>query len=242
MASLEKISIIIPAYNEVKVLRKNLEIILQNFPDAEVILVDDGSRDKTADIFQKKFPHIKYIRLSKNKGKGFAIRKGMLEANGDYLIFSDADLPFGVDGVREIVKSLILQDNQVVIAEKTNYKKGFLYLLVRKCVRKISSIMFRLSFNDTQAGLKGFTREAGEYIFQNTFINRFACDVEMLFLAQRGGLKVKSIPLSVQTDPKRLSHFKFKEGLIFVYDIFKIRIHKYGCGKILLCEKESEKI
>jgi len=236
-----KLSIVIPAYNEGYILQKNLSLVIKSFPEAEIILSDDGSNDNTEEIARKFSKNIRYLKSAENKGKGHTIKKGMLEANGDYTIFSDADLPFGIEGIKKVADELISKKRQIVIAEKINYKKGFFYLFVRKIAGKIVSLIFAFSFGDTQAGLKGFSAETKERIFQNTFINRFACDVEMLFLAKKDGLEVITVPLEIRSGSKRLSHFKFKEGLFFMFDVFKIRFHRYKDANIPLC-KDSEAI
>ena len=97
----KKLSVIVPAYNEGNRLEEASIEILQSFPHVELIICNDGSSDNTSNINLKLGSKIKYIENGINKGKGFSVRKGMLAATGDYLIFTDADLPFGVEGFRK---------------------------------------------------------------------------------------------------------------------------------------------
>lgn len=235
-----KLSIVIPVYNEGAILQENLSLLIDNFPDTEIILIDDGSSDNTEQLAKKFLKNIRYLKSSKNTGKGYAIKRGMLEAKGDYIVFTDADLPFGVEGIKKIIDELISKKRQIVIAEKLNYEKVFVYLLVRKIVGNLVALMFGFTLDDTQAGLKGFSAESREKIFPNTFINRFACDIEMLCLAKKQGFDVVSVPVEVVPDPKRLSHFKFTQGIIFMVDVFRIRFHRYKNDNMPLCKNSEE--
>ena len=151
----------------------------------------------------------------------------MLAAGGDLLVFTDADLPFGVEGVQRVLAELRAPGGcDIAIAEKLRLHRSRAYRTARWGVRLIIRAFNGLRMPDTQAGLKGFTRPAARCIFTRTRIDRFAADIEMLYLAQREGLRITSVPMEVRSDP-RPSTFNAKQGFYLVLDIWRIRFHTY---------------
>ena len=224
---MSRVSIIVPAYNEAPILEKTLGRLVAAFPEEEVILVSDGSSDATADVAARLAPAVTFLTYQPNHGKGYAIRTGMLAANGDLLVFTDADLPFGVEGVQRVLAELRVSNGcDIAIAEKTRLRRGRAYRAARWGVRLIIRAFNGLRMPDTQAGLKGFTRPAARRIFTRTRIDRFAADIEMLYLAQREGLRITSVPMEVREDP-RPSTFNAKQGFYLILDIWRIRFHAY---------------
>lgn len=201
------LSIVIPAYNEESRLPKTLESILgwlkQQPIRAEILVVDDGSTDHTAEIVQalaNSHPALRLISNGTNRGKGYSVRHGMLEARGEIALFSDADLSTpikeaekllaalrggydGAIGSRAVDRSLI-QVHQSALREQAG-------ILFNKLVRAFLGI----EFSDTQCGFKAFRRERARIIFEQQRIERFAFDPELLFLAARHGLRVAEIPV-----------------------------------------------
>lgn len=223
---MNKISIVIPAYNEEKNLGKNLKVIFNSFPNAEVILINDGSTDKTDGIAKRYIAKLKYFPNEKNMGKSYSVRLGMMEATGDIIIFTDADLPFGVEGIKKVINA-IKDGSEIVIAEKLKTARSPIYLIERFFMRKIIRILFGIKHKDTQAGLKGFTNNSAKAIYSETFTNKFAGDIEVLYLAKKRKLKVTAIPLDLRDKKLRASHFNLKQEVIFLFDLLRIRIHKY---------------
>jgi dolichyl-phosphate beta-glucosyltransferase len=220
------LSIIVPAFNEAAILDDTLSRLVEAFPDTEIILVSDGSGDSTEEVAGRFAPAVRFLSYQPNRGKGYAIRMGMLAARGDTLVFTDADLPFGVEGVRDVIDQLGPDSGwDVVIAQKTRLSRGSLYRAARWAVRLLIRAVDGLDLPDTQAGLKGFTRAAARRIFTRTQVNRFAADIEMLYLANREGFSVKSLPMAVQKEP-RPSTFNAKQGLYLLADIWKIRLNQ----------------
>jgi dolichyl-phosphate beta-glucosyltransferase len=224
---INRLSIIIPAYNEAKLIEKNLRELTQVFPDAELIVINEGSTDETATNIKIFDSQIMLIDNCLNTGKGFAIRQGMLMASGDYFIFTDADLPFGTEGIKKIQTALVDGNVDVVIAEKVEYKRGIIYLSARKIIRIMIFLLFRFPFQDTQAGLKGFTRQAAVDIFKNSIINGYAIDIEILWIAKKKQFRVESLNFIARRNELRRSHFNAKSGLSLVFDIIKIRLKNY---------------
>ena len=231
------LSVIIPAYNEEKRLPKTLEEIdkylrKQDY-DYEILVVNDGSKDKTVEIAKGLISKIKNLIVTgykKNQGKGYAVRFGMLEAKGDYRLFTDADNSTSIDHVEKIwpefkkgfdiiigsrdIKGAVLDPPQPWI-RKLILGEGF------KLYRKI--IIGLWGIEDTQCGFKCFTKKATEKIFQKCRINRFAFDPEFLVIAKKLGYEIKEIPIYWKNDPE--SKVKFKSIIKMALDLIKIRLN-----------------
>ncbi len=223
---MSKVSIVIPAYNEEKNLGKNLRVIFNSFPKAEIIVVNDGSTDKSDRLIRKYANKIKYFSNEKNMGKSFSIRKGVMKTTGDVVIFTDADLPFGIEGIRKIINS-VQSGNKIVITEKIKTARSLFYITARFFMRKLIRILFGFKYKDTQAGLKGFEGTTARKIYPKTFTNRFAGDIEVIYLAKLMGVKIESIPMNLIGKKLRVSHFNLKQEIFFLIDLIKIRTHKY---------------
>jgi dolichyl-phosphate beta-glucosyltransferase len=231
------LSIIIPAYNEEKRLPGTLANIdnylkKQNY-DYEILVVENGSTDKTAEIVKKLSIQIKGLKLiegSNKGGKGSAVKRGMLEAVGDYRIFTDADNSTTIDQVEKMwpefksgfdivigsrdIKGAVLDPpqpwlRQIILGE------GF------KLYRKFVIGLWNLA--DTQCGFKGFTKKAAEDIFPKSVVSHFSFDPEILIIGKRMGYKVKEIPVVWKNDLES----KVKPGSIIsmAVDLLKIRLN-----------------
>jgi len=219
-----RISIVVPAFNEGAILRGTLEQIVAAFPDAEVIVVDDGSSDDTAEVARSFAPAVAVLSRESNVGKGYAVRVGMLAAEGHIVLFTDADLPFGVAGIERLVR--LLDEHPEVdaaIARKIGAYRGLSYRAARAVVRAGVRRSLRIVHEDTQAGLKGFRRKAAHAIFSECVVNGFAADMEVLALAQRDALVVESVPLRVVNDALRPSTFTVGHGVRLIREIRQIR-------------------
>jgi dolichyl-phosphate beta-glucosyltransferase len=200
-------TIVIPAYNESVRLAASLEKVLayvhaQNW-NAEVIVVNDGSRDNTAEIVRTcaaKDPTLRLIENPGNRGKGYSVRNGMLHAKGEIVIFSDADLSSPIE---EAVKLLQALDDGADVAigsrwlrTETQTQRQPLY---RQLFGRIFNVLLRLTlglnFKDTQCGFKAFKQPAVHAIFPLQKIERWGFDPEILFLARKLGFKVKEVPV-----------------------------------------------
>jgi len=221
-------SLILPIYNEEKNIDSVVSLLLTNLPETEIILVNDGSKDRTAELIKKYADAVKIISYSQNMGKGYAIRQGVEAATKNLIVFCDADIPFGIDGIKQLVKKLEANPGlDLVITEKIKPQEGLFYHLAKVIVQKIIAIFTGLKFKDTQAGLKGFKKEIARNIFSHGFINRFAIDIEILSLAEKLHYSIGTIFLQVTDNYKRSSKFTTKEGFYLFKDIFKIYFHHY---------------
>ncbi len=207
------ISLLLPVYNfEESINEKIFEV--KSFLDQlgkkyEIIIINDGSKDKT----QKKLnnysedKNIKIISLFTNQGKGAAIKEGVIQSNGDYIIFTDIDLPYDLNLITKIIEK-IDQGSEVVLGSRIFSQTQ--YLAKSNTKRRIMSYLFSLLANlvlqkpitDTQCGFKGFQKKAGKHLFQNLSIKGFAFDVEIIDLAQQLGYKISIIPVTLITNGK----------------------------------------
>lgn len=230
------LSVIIPAYNEEKHIRKTIESIYQYLSDKniehEIIVVTDGSTDKTDDIIRSMFSTIPILKLSdygRNKGKGFAVRHGILQAKGQYRIFTDADnatsidhiekmMPFFEQGYDVVIGSIAVKGSVVVFGSEPIWRRLF---------GKVGNLFIQLiavpGISDTQRGFKIVTAKAAQDIFSRTTIDRWGFDIEMLALARKFGHKIKEVPITWKNDPNSASHPKLSAYFQVLMETVKIR-------------------
>jgi dolichyl-phosphate beta-glucosyltransferase len=200
-----KLSLVIPAFNEEKIIKATLDKVL-NFLSKrrsgwEVVVVDDGSSDTTSKIV-KNFSNldVRLIRLAKNQGKGAAIRMGIKKSRGNYIIFSDADLSVPLKNIDKFLSRL--EKSDVVIGSRR--VKGAKILVHQHCLREtlgrgytqLTKFVTGVNLSDFTCGFKGFTRRAAVDIFGRALIDRWAYDSEILFLAKKLGYKIAELPVS----------------------------------------------
>ncbi len=200
-------SLVIPAYNEESRLPWTLGE-LRRFLDASgidyrVLVADDGSTDRTAALAEAMGPRFSTVSLPQNRGKGAAVRNAMLRATGKILAFTDADLPFELESLREAYDLVRTSKCEVVfgardLAQSTHRAK-------RKLSRTVATWLFRevvkrlvsREVTDTQCGLKAFSLRAAREIFSRLTLDGFSFDAEVVFLTQRLGLKFQRIPVNL---------------------------------------------
>lgn len=235
------LSVIIPAYNEAKRLPLTLIEVNKYLSavdyDYEIVVVDDGSKDATAEIAERLSRLIKNLRLIKNKknhGKGWVIRQGMLGAKGRWRLFMDADNATSVEQFQKIIP--YLPDYQIIIGSrdikgaKLMPPQPFYKCWLGNVGNVIIQILLLPGLWDTQCGFKCLSEEAAEKIFPLIKTNRWAFDVEVLALGKKLGYKIKEIPVVWVNDP----HSKVKASAYFqfLWEVFKIRwwlwFHKYN--------------
>lgn len=207
-----KVSIIVAAYNEERRLPESLERIrayLSARPfDAEVIVVDDGSNDATARIaeeFRARLPGLRLISNGTNRGKGYSVRRGMLEARGDMALFTDADLSAPIEEADKLIGALQhvdvtfgsrALDRSLIAARQPGFRE-MAGIVFNKLVKGI----LWLPYVDTQCGFKAFALARARIIFEQQRIERFGFDPELLFLARRHGLRALEIPVRWSHSP-----------------------------------------
>ena len=228
------LSIIIPAYNEEKRLPVYLAGVLEylDLQDylSEIIVVDDGSHDSTAEIvarFKQENIRIKLIRLSCNRGKGYAVKTGMLQACGTLRLFSDAD---GATPITELERLRKAIDSGADVAIASRAMKDDSRTVRAHLHRKVIGRVFHFivttltvkGIHDTQCGFKLFTAEAAEAVFPLQRIDDFGFDVEVLYLCQRNGYRIAEVPVN-WTDIAGSRVNLIWDSLRMFTDIFKTR-------------------
>jgi glycosyltransferase involved in cell wall biosynthesis len=200
-------SIVIPAYNESERLGATLESVLayvrQQGWDAEVIVVNDGSRDNTAEIVRKFAEKNLILRLVENpgnRGKGYSVRNGILNARGDIVVFSDADLSSPIEEMPKLLQALaqgadIAIGSRWLRAELQTQRQSLHRQLFGRVFNGFNRVVLGLKFKDTQCGFKAFTRRAAQTILPLQRIERWGFDPEILFLARKFGFRVEEVPV-----------------------------------------------
>ena len=229
----KKISLVVPAYNEEKLIVSSLKNILtymiKNKYNFEVIVVDDGSKDKTKEKVRSiKDKHVKLLSYKPNKGKGHAVKIGMLAAKGDLLLFLDADLSTPIEEIEKFIP--LTKNYDVVIASRAlkesqiKVHQPFYRELIGKVFNKMVQLLAVGGIKDTQCGFKMFTRKAANMIFKRQRIYGWAFDVELLFIAKKYRLKVKEMPVTwINEGDSRVS--PIKSSIQMFIQIFKINLN-----------------
>ena len=201
-----KISLIIPAYNEAAIIKNTIETALsfleRNYSDYELIISDDGSTDKTEIIARGiNDPRLRIIGHKPNKGKGCAVREGMLSADGEIVVYTDADLAYGIEAVGELIKKLKDEGTEIAIGSRKLHPEGFEdYPLIRLLASRLFSFLTGLlaGFHyDTQCGLKAFSSRSAKKIFSRCKSDGFAFDFEVMMLAKGLSYSVTQLPVKI---------------------------------------------
>ena len=227
-------SVVIPAYNEEKRLPAYLRKTIAYFDDRgeayEVIVVDDGSHDETVNVverFQVDAPSVRLIKLAENRGKGCAVRTGMLETKGALCLFADAD---GATPIRELERLERAIANGADIAIGSRTARDPTRVVQERVFRKISGSIFNIAvrslgvtgITDTQCGFKLFRAPVARALFSVLQCDGFSFDVELLFLAQRWKYRIAEVP--IQWTEQAGSKVRIvRDGRRMIYDIWTVR-------------------
>jgi glycosyltransferase involved in cell wall biosynthesis len=227
-------SIIVPAYNEGARIGATLGEILDHIDrqhwNAEVVVVDDGSSDQTLEIAEKyaaSHPALRIIRNPGNRGKGYSVRNGMLQAKGSILLFTDADLSSPITEAEKLF-SAIASGADVAIGSRWMdpslqfQRQSLKRQILSRLYHKFLQILLSMPFEDTQCGFKAFTRPAAVKIFPLQRVMRWGFDPEILYLAHRQGFKVAEIPVRWgHDDGSRLR--VWRDGTRMGWDALRVR-------------------
>jgi dolichyl-phosphate beta-glucosyltransferase len=233
LSAAPELSIIIPSFNEELRLPGSLEriasYIREKRPNTEVIVVDDGSTDRTREIAEsrrEKIPQLRVLSNGTNRGKGFSVRHGSLEAQGGIILFTDADLSSPIEESEKLF--VALQSHDVAIGSRAvdrslievheSLFREFAGIIFNRIVR----VILRLPFVDTQCGFKAFRRERCHIIFEQQTIDRFGFDPELLYLARHHGLSIKEVPVRWAHSPATKVNM-FRDSVQMFLDVFVIR-------------------
>jgi dolichyl-phosphate beta-glucosyltransferase len=227
-------SVIIPAYNESNRLRPTLDELLRYFEqrnsDAEILVVDDGSRDDTRDIvreYARAHSQVVLVENPGNRGKGYSVRNGMLHARGDICLFTDADLSSPIGEAQKLFDAIaagadIAIGSRWLRADLQTERQPLYRQLFGRIFNLVLRIFLGLNFADTQCGFKAFRREAAQRIFPLQRIERWGFDPEILFLARRLDFSVKEVPVVwAHSEGTRLN--PFRDGVRMFGEVLRIR-------------------
>lgn len=204
-----KFSLVIPMYNESSIIDDAVktfsEYMARTFEDWELIFVDDGSADGCGDVVtaaHEKDARVRLCRYTPNRGKGYAVRTGVLAAEGDYILFTDCDNAYGTDAVGNLAKTLESCGADIVVGSRNLSKDGyegytFIRKLASKTYIKVISLAAGFKLSDSQCGIKGFRRDIAKKIFSNCEVDRFAFDLEVIMIATKLGAKIGEMPVKI---------------------------------------------
>lgn len=236
-------SIVIPAFNESAripaTLRAVVDCIRTHGWRAEVVVVNDGSTDNTAEIvraFAVEAPEIRLIENPRNCGKGYSVRSGILHSLGDIVMFSDADLSSPMEEAEDLFAAIakgadIAIGSRWLATSRQTHKQPFYRRFFGRCFNALTRLVMDLPFADTQCGFKAFTRNAAQTVFQLQTIERWGFDPEILFIALKRGYHVTEVPVSWAHDARtRISYLR--DGMQMLKELAIVRwnalLGRYG--------------
>ena len=235
VGQLVDISVVIPAFNEEDRIEATLSSIVNYFSTRdnsyEVLVVDDGSTDKTIDVVkrvQEQNPEVRFLGYPKNRGKGYAVRFGMLNSLGKIILFNDAD---GASPIEELsrLEAAINSGADIAIGSRAMYSRDTSVetVLYRKLIGRtfngIVNLLLLPGIADTQCGFKLFKREIARHIFSRQKAERFSFDVEILFLARKSGCRIVEVPINWHNIPGSKVNL-IKDSLDMFCDLLRFRL------------------
>jgi glycosyltransferase involved in cell wall biosynthesis len=236
-------SIVIPAYNESAripaTLQSVVDCIRQRGWSAEVVVVNDGSSDSTAEVvraFAAANPEVRLLENPGNRGKGYSVRSGMLQAHGEVVLFSDADLSAPIEEADGLFNAIaagadIAIGSRWLETKRQTIRQPFYRQFFGRCFNGVTRFVMGLKFADTQCGFKAFTRAAAQTVFQLQTIERWGFDPEILFIALKRGYRIQEVAVSWAHDERtRMSYLK--DGIKMLEEIAIVRwnalLGRYG--------------
>ena len=228
-----KFSLCIPMYNESSIIKETAKALhgymAANFEDYEIIFADDGSKDGCGKMVEELgLPNVRLVGYEQNMGKGYAVRTSMLAAEGDIVMFTDADLAYGTDVIKQVYETFEANpDAEMVIGSRNLHKDGYEgYTAIRKLASKVYikvlAIVGGFKLSDSQCGCKAFKGDAAKKIFARCEVNRFAFDFECILWAVKFGMKIVEMPVKI------INHRESKVSVLrdsfkMVRDIIKMK-------------------
>lgn len=228
------LSIVIPAYNEgariENALQRVLACVAERHWNAEVLVVDDGSSDSTPDIVQRwmaTHPNLHLIHNDGNRGKGYSVRNGLLQARGSIVMFTDADLSSPIEEAELLFAALdagadVAIGSRWLERQRQTLHQPLYRRFFGRCFNWVTRTLMGLPYKDTQCGFKAFKREAAQTIFRLQTIERWGFDPEILFIARKRGYRIQEVPVSWAHDERtRISYLR--DGLQMLKELAIVR-------------------
>jgi glycosyltransferase involved in cell wall biosynthesis len=243
------ISIVMPVYNQKRLVAESLRrmkaTIEKHFEWFEIVIVNDGSSDNTLEILEqesRKDRRVRVVSYMPNMGKGYAVKKGVMESRGRFVLFMDGDLDISPDLIGEYI--LQLENHDLVIASKRHPLSKVSEPASRRFLSRAFNLTARvltgIRVSDTQVGLKAGRRDAMKKIFQVMLVKRYAFDVELLAVASIMNQNIKEMPVNVSIDRR----FKIKEILKMLRDVlaigYRLHIKKWYQKQLAAVQHEEE--
>ncbi|MFN2443623.1 MAG: dolichyl-phosphate beta-glucosyltransferase [Thermoanaerobaculia bacterium] len=229
------ISIVIPAFNEERRLpesvRKVATYMREHSAIRELILVDDGSRDGTAALirqFEREIPGVRAVSYFPNGGKGYAIRRGVLEASpGLAILITDADMSTPIEDLGKLIPALSAHDvaigSRALEASSIGVRQALYRQFMGKMFNRLMRIITGIPFDDTQCGFKLFSARSAKPVFAEATVDRFAYDVEAIIIASRLGFRVTEVPVRWNNDADSRVRI-LRDSFRMLFDILRIRL------------------
>lgn len=224
---LKSVSVVIPVYNQAEKVAKALErigrVLDELLVDYELLVVNDGSTDNTAEVLQRESLANKKLRVvayTPNRGKGFAVKSGVMESQGDVILFTDGDLDISPEIISQYVRELATAD--LVIASKLHPLSKVQAPFSRRFLSRGFNLLVRVAVGikvkDTQSGLKAGNGDVLRMIFKVMLVKRYAFDVELLTIANALNLKIRELPIEINLDRR----FKMRDVMRMFVDVLAI--------------------
>lgn len=227
------ISVVIPAYNEAQRLPKTLKIIRDYFASTkysyEILVVDDGSQDNTSEVARDmQIDQLRVLAYKINRGKGYAVNYGVTQANGNYIIFADADNSTPFEQIEKLL--LKIEESPVVIGSRYLPESHIVVKqpLSRRVGARLGNLLIRLillpRIIDTQCGFKMFRNDTAKEIFSRQTIWRWGFDIEVLYIAKKLGFGVREVPVEWYNDTAT----KIQSPFVFIStlsELFRIKLN-----------------
>jgi len=227
-------SIVIPAYNESERIPSSLRLVLECIRNhkwnAEVIVVDDGSRNSTVEVVKAiaaEAPELRLVRNPRNRGKGYSVRNGILQSLGEVVMFTDADLSSPMEEAEGLFAAIadgadIAIRSRWLERKRQTIRQPFYRQFLGPCFNPVTRAITGLPFADTQCGFKAFKRKAAQAVFQLQIVERWGFDSEVLFVGLKRGFRIDEVPVS-WAHHERSRMIYLKDGIRMLQDFIIIR-------------------
>lgn len=229
-----KTSLVIPMYNESSIIedavRTYASYLEGRFEDWELIFVDDGSADGCGDVVLAAHENDERIRLCRytpNRGKGYAVRTGVLAAQGDLILFTDCDNAYGEEAIGRLADNLTDSGADIVVGSRNLSKDGYEgYTVFRKLASKtyikVIAVAAGFKLTDSQCGIKGFRADIAKKIFSNCEVDRFAFDLEVIMIATKLGAQIKEMPVKIINHRESTVHV-LGDSVKMLRDVYRMK-------------------